>query len=117
MYHLICIDKRNLLDKSPVYAYFIDGSKNSGNTCNMTIAVKFNDGYSLFDIFSSFRIILLSIPEELYQFEKSLYTYKKVSGDPFSEAVYLNGNIKAGNGVFAICRSSEISITLPFPGF
>lgn len=28
----------------------------------------------------------------------------------FSEPVYLNGNIKEGNGVFAICRSSVLSI-------
>ncbi len=117
MFHLFCIDRRNLLNESPVYAYFIDGSKISGNTCNVTLSVKFNDGYSLFDTFTSFRVILLSIPEELYLFEKSLYSYSKVSGDPFSEPVYLNGNIKGGNGVFAICRSSEIPITLPFPWY
>jgi len=52
-------------------------------------------------------INLISIPEELYLFEKSLYTYDRVSDDPFSEPVYLNGNIQEGNGIFAICRGSN----------
>jgi hypothetical protein len=60
---------------------------------------------------------LLSVPKDFYLFEKNLYTYEKVSEDPFSEPVYLNGNIKDGNGVFAICRSSELRIILPFPPF
>jgi len=117
MYHQICINNRLLLNKTPVYAYFIDGSKASGNKCDITLSVRFHDGYSLFDFFTSFRIKLLSIPEELYLFEKSLYTYDKVSEDPFSEPVYLNGNIQGGNGVFAICRSTDISIILPFPPY
>ncbi len=112
MYHQICIDKRLLLNETPVYAYFIDSNNISGDVCDITLSVKFNDGYSLFDLFTSLRIKLLSIPEELYLFEKSLYSYSKVSKDPFSEPVYLNGNIKGGNGVFAICRSSELSIKL-----
>lgn len=117
MYHQICIDKRILLNETPVYAYYIDGSKASGNKCDITLTIRFHDGYSLFDFFTSFRIKLLSIPEELYLFEKSLYTYDKVSEDPFSEPVYLNGNIQGGNGVFAICRSTDISIILPFPPY
>ncbi|TAL75070.1 MAG: DUF4249 family protein, partial [Bacteroidetes bacterium] len=115
MYHQICIDKRLLLNETPVFAYFIDGSKIHDNKCDITLSVKFHDGYSLFDIFTSFRVKLLSVPRELYLFEKSLYTYSRVSEDPFSEPVYLNGNIKNGNGIFAICRSTEISIILPFP--
>jgi hypothetical protein len=114
MYHQVCIEQRLYLEESPVKAYFIDGSKVSDDNCNMTLLVKFNDGYSFYNVFTSFRIKLLSIPRELYLFEKSLYTYGKVTEDPFSEPVYLNGNIKDGNGIFAICRSSEVSINLPF---
>jgi len=117
MDHQICINNRLLLNETPVYAYFINGSKASGNKSDITLSVKFHDGYSLFDFFTSFRIKLLSIPEELYLFEKSLYTCDKVLEDPFSEPVYLNGNIKGGNGVFAICRSTDISIILPFPPY
>ncbi|HUS86416.1 MAG TPA: DUF4249 family protein [Bacteroidales bacterium] len=117
MDHQICINNRLLLNKTPVYAYFINGSKASGNKSDIALSVKFHDGYSLFDFFTSFRVKLLSIPEELYLFEKSLYTYGKVAEDPFSEPVYLNGNIKGGNGVFAICRSTDISIILPFPPY
>jgi len=114
MYHQVCIEQRLYLEESTVKAYFIDGSKVSDDNCNMTLLVKFNDGYSFYNVFTSFRIKLLSIPRELYLFEKSLYTYGKVTEDPFSEPVYLNGNIKDGNGIFAICRSSEVSINLPF---
>jgi hypothetical protein len=114
MYHQVCIEQRLYLEESPVKAYFIDGNKVSDDNCNMTLLVKFNDGYSFYNVFTSFRIKLLSIPRELYLFEKSLYTYGKVTEDPFSEPVYLNGNIKDGNGIFAICRSSEVSINLPF---
>jgi len=115
MYHLVCNDKQIQLNPTPIKAFFMDGRNMSDNKCDITLLIKFNDGYSLFNVFTSFRIKLLSIPRELYLFEKSLYTYDKVSADPFSEPVYLNGNIKHGNGVFAICRSTEISLILPFP--
>ena len=115
MYHQVCIEQRLYLEESPVKAYFIDGSQMSDNNCDMTLQVKFNDGYSFFNTFSSFRIKLLSIPREFYLFEKSLYTYETAARDPFSEPVYLNGNIINGNGIFAICRSTEATIILPFP--
>jgi len=105
-----CIDDRPSMIKAPIYACFIDGSKIPDNRCIVKISTQFEDERSPFDVIRSFRIKLLSIPEELYLFEKSLYTYGKVAEDPFSEPVYLNGNIKGGNGVFAICRSSELII-------
>lgn len=112
MYQWRCIDDRRFMVKTPIYACFIDGSKIIENEFIIKISTQFEDDRSPFDIIRSFRIRLLSIPEELYLFEKSLYTYEKVSEDPFSEPVYLNGNIKGGNGVFAICRSSELIIEL-----
>lgn len=115
MYHQICIDKRIDLEYAPVSAYFIDGSKISGSRCTLSLLVKFNDGYSLFDFFTSFRVKLLSIPRELYNFEKNLHLYQKMSKDPFSEPIYFSGNIRNGNGIFAICRSTALSIILPFP--
>jgi hypothetical protein len=115
MYHMICIDRRLYLDHSQVNAFFIDGSKIPDNKCNITLSTQFHDAYSLFDAFISLRVRLLSVPEELYRFEKNLNTYKNTSGDPFSEPVYLNGNIKGGNGVFAICRSTDLKIKLSPP--
>jgi len=110
MYQWRCIDDRPSMVKTPIYACFIDGSKIIENEFVIKISTQFEDERSPFDIIRSFRIRLLSIPGELYLFEKSLYTYGKVSEDPFSEPVYLNGNIQGGNGVFAICRSSELII-------
>jgi hypothetical protein len=115
MFHLNCTDKGSSLLQTRVKAFFIDGNNIQGNICDLSLVAKFNDGYSLFHFFTSFRVKLLSIPKELYIFEKSLYTYEKTIEDPFAEPIYLNGNIKNGNGIFAICRSTEVSITLPFP--
>jgi hypothetical protein len=115
MNHWICSNDRVYLNESPVTAYFIDGDKIPQNRCNMTISAKFQDTYSTIDILKSIRIKLLSIPEELYLFEKSLYTFNRIQNDPFTEPIYINGNIKGGNGVFAICRSTEISFIMPFP--
>jgi len=115
MVHRNCTGKVSRLTHSAVKAFFIDSKNIPEKRCNIILSVKFNDGYSIFQIFTSFRIKLLSIPRELYLFEKSLYTYEEVAEDPFSEPIYLNGNIKNGNGVFAICRSSEVYVNLPFP--
>jgi hypothetical protein len=114
MYHRNCNDNHiSIKESPPVLAYFIDGIEISDNECHIILSIKFHDDLSPFEIFRSFRIKLLSIPKELYFFEKSLYTYNKVKEDPFSEPVYLNGNIKEGNGVFALCRSSDLIIDLP----
>lgn len=96
--------------KVPVYAYFIEGSKIPADKCIFKISTQFEDERSPFEVIRSLRVRLLSIPKVLFLFEKSLYSYGQNSGDPFSEPVYLNGNIKGGNGVFAVCRSSELSI-------
>ena len=112
MFHRICQDNRLVVEKSPVFAYFIEGNKITDNECIITLSTQFQDSHSVYDGLKSIRIKLLSLPETLYLFEKSLYTYEKVSEDPFSEPVYLNGNIQGGNGVFAICRSSELVINL-----
>ncbi len=114
-YHLTCNNKRMSYYTLPVKAFIMDGHNITNDKCNLTLLVKFNDGYSLFNVFSSFQIRLLTIPREFYLFEKSLYTYDQVVNDPFSEPAYLNGNIKNGNGIFAICRSTQITKILPFP--
>ncbi|MFH0841157.1 MAG: DUF4249 family protein [Bacteroidota bacterium] len=98
---------------SNAIAYFINENKIPENYCNMTLAVQYNDGYSPIEKLASVQIKLLSIPEVFYHFEKDLYNYGKIKQDPFSEPVYLNGNIKNGNGVFAVCRSSELIIKFP----
>lgn len=112
MYQSSCKDNHASFIQCPVNAFFINGSKISDNKCKIKISTQFSDGRAFYETIKSFRIKLLSIPEELYFFEKSLYTYSKVNKDPFSEPVYLNGNIKGGNGVFAICRSTQLSIKL-----
>ena len=110
MYQFTCLNNRSTMIKVPVYAYFIEGSKIPDNKCIIKISTQFLDDRAPFEFISMLRVRLLSIPKELFLFEKSLYTYKQTSSDPFTEPVYLNGNIKGGNGVFAICRSSEFSI-------
>jgi hypothetical protein len=110
MLHNICQGNKRTVEKSPVFAYFIEGSKITDDECVITLSTQFQDSYSVYDGLKSVRIKLLTIPEALYLFEKSLSTYTQIKGDPFSEPVYLNGNIKGGNGVFAICRSSVLSI-------
>lgn len=82
------------------------------NNCYIILSTIYHDGISLIDILRYYRIILLSIPEELFLFEKSLHTNDQTSEDPFSEAIYLNGKIKGGNGVFAICRNTDLVIKL-----
>ena len=101
--------------KSPVFAYFLDGNIIPEQTCHLKISSAYHDGFCIIDILQSIKITLLSISRDLFLFEKSLFTYKQSSQDPFSEPVYLNGNIKNGNGVFSICRSSELIINFkPF---
>lgn len=108
---------------SPVTAYFIDGSKIFSSKCYITLTTQFHGPMSnlarltshALEEYNSIRIKLLSIPEELYLFEKSLYTYNKVKDDPFSEPVYIRGNIEGGYGVFAICRSTELIINFDPP--
>lgn len=115
MYRYICDDNKQTLTEFSAFAYFIDGSKIPGNKCKITLSIQFDGLRSPYHGFKSIRIKLLSIPETLYLFEKSLYIHKQIDGDPFSEPVYLNGNIKNGNGVFAICRSSELIVDLSTP--
>lgn len=110
MLRSVCIEDESHMniEESPVYAYFIDGNEIPDNNCRMTICIQYSDSRCVYDFFRSLTINLIAIPEELYLFEKSLYTYDRVSDDPFSEPVYLNGNIHEGNGIFAICRGSKI---------
>ncbi len=108
MFHYQCSE--NNLIQSPVSAYFLEGTKILNSSGRVTIAVRFSDNYCVYDVLKSIQIKLLSIPRELYLFEKSLYTYKVTHTDPFTEPIYLNGNIKGGNGIFAICRSRELSV-------
>jgi Domain of unknown function (DUF4249) len=101
---------RTTFIKVPVTVYIIEGSKIPDNKCAIKISTQFQNERSPFEYIEMLRVRLLSIPKELFLFEKSLYTYSRSSKDPFSEPVYLNGNIKGGNGVFAVCRSSELSV-------
>jgi hypothetical protein len=94
----------------PVSLLLIEGSKIPDNKCVITIATKYNDGHVLLDGVVSFRIKLISIPKQLYFYEKSLYSYNKNKNDPFAEPIYLSGNIRGGFGVFALCRSTDLII-------
>ena len=105
-----CINNHSSMIKVPVYAYFIEGSKIPGGKCSIKISTQFSDDQSLFEFIKQIQVRLLSIPKDLFLFEKSLYTYNQNSKDPFSEPVNLNGNIKGGTGVFAICRSKVLTI-------
>jgi hypothetical protein len=96
-----------------VNAYFIEGSKIPGNKCSIKISTQFDDIQSLFYYLEQYQVRLLSIPKDLFLFEKSLYAYGQNSKDPFSEPVNLIGNIKDGTGVFAVCRSRILTIYFP----
>lgn len=111
--HWTCNDNSEYWLKDPAYAYFIEGNKSPGLECQLTLTIQYKDGYCLYENIKTFGIKLISIPRELYQFEKSVYAYRKMKGDPFTEPIYINGNIKGGNGIFALCRSTELKITFP----
>lgn len=105
--------------RTPVKAYFIKGTDKPNENIIITLSTKFHGPNSVNSVmpetYSSLRIKLLSISKEMYLFEKSLYTYSEVKNDPFAEPVYLNGNIIGGNGIFAICRSSDLTVSLSPP--
>ncbi len=105
-----CQDERTHMIKVPVYAYFIEGAKIPDNKCTIKISTQFANERSLFEFIKNLQVRFLSIPRDLFFFEKSLYTYRQNSKDPFSEPVNLNGNIKGGTGVFAICRSRVLQV-------
>lgn len=109
--HWTCHNISVYQPKDPAYAYLIEGNKIPGTECHLTLTIQYMDGYSLYDFIKTFGIVLISLPEELYQFEKSVYTFKTNEGDPFTEPIYINGNIRGGNGIFALCRSNELKIT------
>jgi hypothetical protein len=94
----------------PASAYFIDGSKIPEGNCTIKLSTEYFNGVAVPEYCKSFRVRLMSIPKELYLFEKSQFTYNQVSNDPFAEPANLKGNIKGGNGVFAICRSRELIV-------
>lgn len=109
----ICKENLRSSIKTPLYAYFIEGNKIPDNRCTISISTFFQDIVFANKWIKKYKIKLLSIPEELFLYAKSLNIYDRNSADPFSEPVYLNGNIKGGNGVFAICRSSELIVNYP----
>jgi len=113
--HHACFNDEQGSKISQVNAYIFDGSEINADKFLFTILVPFHNNYSPIVWLGSVRIKLLSIPRELYEYEKNLYTYLINKSDPFSEPVYLKENIINGNGIFAICRSTEITINLPFP--
>lgn len=97
----------------PVHTYqscFFDSKTIPENTCNIKIKIDINGFY---DYARPIKITLNSIPKDLYDYEKSYHTYLETLFDPFSEPVYLRGNIKRGYGIFAICSGSHTSLILP----
>lgn len=115
--HWICNRNRVYFSDKQALPYFIDGDKIPNGICRIGLSFKFQDTYSLIDILKSIQLKLLSVPEELFLFEKSLYTYIKIKDDPFSEPVYLEGNVRGGNGIFAICRSTKVIYELSSPPY
>ncbi|MGE5457429.1 MAG: DUF4249 family protein [Methanococcaceae archaeon] len=90
--------------------YFFDSKTIPGKICTIKIKININKN---FDYTRPIRITLNSIPKELYNYEKSYKTFFETQRDPFSEPVYLRGNIKAGYGIFSICNGSQSSLLLP----
>jgi hypothetical protein len=92
-------------------ACFIDGNAIPDNYCTLRLKIDINNSY--FNYNEPIKITLNSAPKELYAFEKSYSTYLETLFDPFSEPVFINGNIKGGCGIFAICSSKQHSFLLP----
>jgi hypothetical protein len=99
-------------DPCPVLFFTMRKGDTEGNRISITVDIR--GGKAVYDYTKPVSIRLLSIPEELYNYEKSFYTYLKTMDDPFAEPVYLDSNIKDGYGIFAICRSKEITVSLPW---
>lgn len=97
------------MDPCPV-AFFEVGSLSE---LNISISIEMG-GNEVYDYKKPIKVRLVSIPKELYNFEKSIYTYSNRWRDPFSEPVYLDSNIENGYGIFAICRSKEVTVSLPW---
>lgn len=89
---------------------FFDTKKLEGSECIFTIKIDIHQ--DLFDSSKPIRFRLCSIPKELYDYQKSIHTFRSSSSDPFSEPVFLTGNIIGGYGIFAIYRSTHISLSL-----
>jgi len=104
------------LIENPAHAYYMEISNIPYGKSTIVLTTQSYDGISVPAVQYTFRIKLLSIPEEMYFFIKSLYTYERNTGDPFSEPAYLKGNIEGGYGIFAICRSIELHVDAP-PGY
>jgi len=98
------------LIKNPAHAYYMINNNISGNRSNLVITIQSHDVKTIPATPGYYRIRLLSIPEEMYFFNKSLFTYERNYGDPFSEPVYLKSNIEGGYGMFAICKSLEMQV-------
>lgn len=91
---------------------FFDGKTVPDTECNIKIKIDLNDKYYN-DYSKPVSINLNSVPADLYTYEKSYHIYRESYSDPFSEPAYLAGNIKGGNGFFAICSSYQYSLVLP----
>ena len=110
-----CVNNSPELIEVVYSPYFIEGNRIPGGKCTIVISTIFHDDALMWKRRRLLKIKVLSIPKDFFLYEKSLYSYNRNSHDPFSEPIYLNGNIKDGNGVFAICRSTNKIITLsPF---
>ncbi len=90
---------------------FINGETIPENECTLKIRIDLNPDF--FDYSKPVRINLFSIPKELYEYEKNYMTYLESYQDPFSEPVFLRGNLKGGSGIFAICFRKQDSLILP----
>jgi len=114
-YHYICREKEKfkIVERSPANGWFIEGMKIPDPACRITLAVRFADEFNIYEELKAVSIKILSIPEDLYLFEKSLNIYRNTVGDPFAEPAFLGGNINGGFGIFALCRSKESKITFP----
>jgi hypothetical protein len=89
---------------------FFDSKTIPGNISNIKIKININNFY--YDYNKPIRITLNSIPKDLYTYQKNYFTYLETLFDPFSEPVYIKGNIKGGFGIFSICSSKQYSLVL-----
>jgi len=90
--------------------FFFNGRTIPEDTCRLKIKIDLIKYY--YDYKRPFIIYVNSIPADFYYFEKNYHTYYENLFDPFSEPVFLKGNIKGGFGIFTICSSKYYSLII-----
>lgn len=68
--------------------------------------------FNNFENVEEIEIILYTITEDRYLYEKSLTSYNSGSNNPFAEPVVIHGNVIQGKGIFTMSAGSTFTVKL-----